>query len=403
MAKYRILYAIALACALAFAFGYSGHLSLSVLITLAVFPLISFLFLLVTFFSISVSSSVREKSYRKNDDFKAIISVKNRSPFPVCNAVIRACLPSIDPKVKNCELVFSLTPLRTKKLPLTHSLRFRGLYSFECKEIELYDLTKMFRIRKKLNFSEEISVFPRHIRLDDTHAGIITENESPLSLVNDANGSEQNFVREYCESDSLKNIHWKLSAKHDNYLVRQMATGISTGTAVVCDFHAKSGNILFDAECADVVCEAAIALSYNAILNGEEALNIWYDETEKSEKCTLVSNEIDFSRLFYDYARTNIYKDGDSFEKVASVFAEQLCGRATVIFITPVVTQEFLTLLEGISAVVPRTAVVEVGGLTGEDVKGQLRLSSGIKFCELYGRDSAHELSGLISADWRKE
>lgn len=402
MAKYRVVYAVVLACALAFAFAYSGHLSLSLLITVAVFPFVSLFILLISACLISVRVEVFEKSYRKNDDFRAIINVKNRSPFPVCNVVIRASLPSIDPKAQRCELVFSLSPFRTKKLPLTYTMSFRGLYRFNCSEIELFDLMKLFRIRKKIGTSEEISVFPRHIRLDDTHGGIITENESPLSMINDANGSEQNFVREYCESDSLKQIHWKLSAKQDNYMVRQMATGVSTGTAVVCDFHAKSGNILFDAECADVVCEAAIALSYNAILNGEEALNIWYDAERKNKNCALVSNETDFSAIFFEYARTNIYTDGDSFEKVASVFAEQLCGRATVIFITPVVTQELMTLLEGISAVVPRTAVIEVGGLTDEAVKSQLRASEKIKFCELYGRDSAHELTKLISADWRK-
>ena len=403
MAKYRVLYVFLLVLALFFALGYSGHLSLCILITVAVFPILSLIFLVVSALLISVSSDTLEKSYHKHDDFRAIIRIKNRSPFPVASAVIHSKLPSIDPKAYNTELVFSLAPFRTRKLPLTYRLGFRGLYRFECSEIELYDLLKIFRIRKKLKISADVSVLPRHILLDNTHSGPIGETDSPLLMINDANGSEQSFVREYRETDSLRQMHWKLSAKHDNYMIRQMATAVSKGTAIFCDFYAYSGDIVRDADYADTACEAAIALSYNAIINGEEALNIWYNGAEKREECALASNEADFSRLFHTYARTNIYSGGELFEKIVRSFSEQLSARATVIFITPVVTRELLSLVEGISALVPRTAIVEVGGLTGENIKNELALSPKIKFCELYGRDAARELLQLTSADWRKK
>ena len=163
-----------------------------------------------------------------------------------------------------------------------------------------------------------------------------SENSSnPAPLLQ---GEREDFshVREYRPGDIMQLVHWKLTAKLDDLMIKQYDEATEHKTAVVCDYSfdgATPGAVMKQ---ADAVIEAAIAFAMAAVKSGDGAL-------------------VDFGACQPEFRRViRNMGDFESFYDMMSVFPARLevqdvaetlraacrSGTAAVLFITCRLTED---------------------------------------------------------------
>ena len=348
MKKYRLLYSLLFAVAVTFSQIYKGHFSLVLLITVMVLPVVSFLFQLIGFLSVKVGMDLSDEIYEKNQSFRVSVKVKNRFLIPVAPAVISVSLPQPSSSADDGELVFALAPFQRNTLKISYTLPYRGQYIFTLKKFKRYDMLKLFCLSRKLGAEKKIVVLPRRIELD-TAKSIGAEKEDVTAGRNNRDGSELNFIRKYYDGDDFRRIHWKLSAKQDDYMVRQMMEPDNLGMIVYCDFHAYSVNAEENAAAADRVAEAAIALIYNGIKNSEESLCVWFNSGQDVFRTDVIAEGSHFYSLYNDFARASVYSGSPAFSDVVLSCAGQQTNERTLCLVTPRIDGELEKMLEKMS------------------------------------------------------
>ncbi len=133
------------------------------------------------------------------------------------------------------EMPVSMRYTETMDLPL--GIRYPGLARVQIHQIEYKDPMGLLLIRIPVAAAGECVVLPRSQEGMRNHregyqAGI-TETEETLTKGNDF--SEVTDVREYRPGDRLKDIHWKLSAKKQDLMVKERANVAQSQVILLLD------------------------------------------------------------------------------------------------------------------------------------------------------------------------
>lgn len=98
--------------------------------------------------------------------------------------------------------------------------KYCGCIKVETKWIKIYDMLGIFFIPVRFKNSTEILIIPR---AENTNNENYLEKQTIIGYKKKSGGgfSDDYEIREYQNGDSLRNVHWKLSAKHDNLMVRE--------------------------------------------------------------------------------------------------------------------------------------------------------------------------------------
>ena len=270
MAVYRIIYGIILAAALIFSQAYAGHLSSVILITVLVLPCISLFMAIVCRFAFHLHFDGKREVLCKGDELFIRIPVSNRFIFPFSSAMIDVSMPSAEDSKKAC-MVFSLAPFQRRMLKVTVPAKYRGEFEFSLDRIFFYDIFRIFRIRRKLNYRKTVLVVPR---LFDAQGGQTdfssADDDTRFTAVSAASG-ERSFVRKYTDGDDIRRIHWKLSSKQEDYMVWQTTKGQASEISVLCDL-TEAG-----ADKADAIIEAGLAVCLYNLKSGKTSALCCYD------------------------------------------------------------------------------------------------------------------------------
>jgi hypothetical protein len=107
-------------------------------------------------------------------------------------------------------------------LRLPFSVTRIGTYRFTLQKLAVQDLFGLVRYEMTLDEEDELTVLPPKVRVKppeaETIAAGMTEVEESNRLGNDF--SEVTDVREYQAGDRIRDIHWKLSARQEEWMVK---------------------------------------------------------------------------------------------------------------------------------------------------------------------------------------
>ena len=381
MKKYRIIYAFLVLLTLTFNWIYKGNFSAVLFLSVLLLPAVTFILQLLPFLFISIKTDVREEFYEKEQDFQIAVHVRNRTPFPLAPLEMIAQLPGVEEKYKKAHIVFSLEPFSHTELSMNYCLKYRGNYTLAFTELRCFDVLKIFCLKKKLRLKKNIIVLPRRFELEgDGIKGAGDCEFSPIS-VNDRNGSEMNFVRRYDDGDSLRQIHWNMSAKLDEYMVRQMADNKSSSIAVFCDLNAYSVDSEENAAVSDTIIEAALALSLQAVQNDEEATICWFDCEKCTPECACITNGEEFGQQLLRFSYVKTCDGKTSFTWLVTSLLEQLPRGGVLYFITPRADVQLSELASKLSASSRSIFVLTAGG--DNSALSSLKEQTNIKCAEI--------------------
>jgi len=228
---------------------------------------------------------------------------------------------------------FALLPNSFCKVTEEVRFPYRGNYEIGVSDVYIYDLFKMFRFTVHEDLFWDIFVMPRRLTLSDKneHAASDVNTESSKNI-RGVDRSDVNEVKPYQFGDQQKNIHWKLSSKTEELMVKHYAMNSGKTVYIFVDLarHFKNiyeGTPYYDDDineyCADGVIEIALALASRELRAGNNCNMIWYDHRNPSgnQICALQAPE-DLDYIFKAFATAPLCAKDDDVVNLTALIGE---------------------------------------------------------------------------------
>lgn len=232
----------------------------AILCICALIPLVSGLILLFCR-NISIQITLPDNA-SKNERFEAKLLLRGRgliSVMPVCAKVTASNLLTgeVVPFI-----IEEFSPVRRgKEAYLTLECPRCGKLSLDVMQVQIYDLLGLFIKKYAVEAHASMLILPNTFepKVDLSTPDMFDIESDEYSTVCPGNDPSELFgIREYCEGDPLKSIHWKLSEKYDRTLVKEMSLPVAQSILLLLD-NCPTDEI--QADKADCACEALISVS----------------------------------------------------------------------------------------------------------------------------------------------
>lgn len=331
MVKNRILYAVTILACLGFSMLYTGKVSAVLLLMVAAYPVVALICAIIQAALFRVEFNDKRVVSEKDTLFEMFLNVRNGSIFPCVPAEIQCVLPDSDSGLFADKRIFTtVSPLGKAKLSVSCRHIYRGSYSCRINKISVYDPLRIIRISRKKNL-EIVSVFlPRRIELIDILKPAHGDRSYTQNIIS-AERDDFSHVREYREGDLYQMVHWKLTAKADDIMIKQYDSLTEQRALILCSWRG-SGDILMR---TDTVIETAIAF-VSALLKKKVGSFVDYE----GESICKVTDAGEFER-FYELMSVIPVKTQTE-DIVSRIDKSDLCGLSALVLITPELSDEIV-------------------------------------------------------------
>ena len=364
LTKNAVWYGLFFVFALLFTQALRSPLSSVLFIFVMLLPPLLVLYVLTCHMFVSESNTVEAETIQKEVPLEYEIMIANNGflPYPFVDADIQYPATDgvhCDTKRVSC----SLAPMGTFRILDRAVFHYRGGYEIGIRDLYVYDPLKIFRIRMRRDNLRPVFVMPRR-------PVIVTDGEGAASEVNTtevrnfrgADRTELTEIKEYRMGDGLRDIHWKLSSKTQDLMVKHYGMNACRSVCFLPDLGEKYTDPLkrglytddINLCCADAVTEMTIALMLSTLRGANNVCTLmWYErrvaeigmEALLREQAGRNDAEPEHSEAGIGYAAEVMYNELD-FERVYPYFATAALHDASL---SPASLCRFMTETESVS------------------------------------------------------
>jgi uncharacterized protein (DUF58 family) len=282
MPKKRVGYFILLAI---FALVYiisNSHLALLLLLFSATAPFLSFLLLFYTVQQISLDISVAPTIMP--EDQKCITYItKNSSILPATKmeweVAIKTQLTGRETSSKVSAFISAfIRGHSTEEIPLSLAGLCAGKLIVSTRKVKVYDLFGLCYLRIDAPREKFCLVYPRLAEFNINMSNRVeSKNGNIYSQHKPGSDQTETFaLHEYAQGDDLRKVHWKLSAKTDDLIVRDF--GLPLDYPIVLLLETQQVEDEADERSLSCCLEVFISLSLSFLELGISHNIAWYDE-----------------------------------------------------------------------------------------------------------------------------
>lgn len=252
---------------------------------LIIVPVISALYMFICFCGISAELRFDRSYVRKGEKARAVLSVTNYFPFPLFRLGAALYLPKKgkDGYICSRTQVKSRTGVTMGGLKIVTAEKemlfgLAGSASAKSTNISVYDPLGLFRLVSKAELEATLAVVPvtgREVEAVKVSTGM---GEGSDRTKRGDDRDEVFEIADYVPGDSLKDIHWKKSAREEELQIIKFASPKEKCYCVLCD----CGDYYFDqkdenknAHTLDAVLETAFGLCKNLCTDGSSVTLAW--------------------------------------------------------------------------------------------------------------------------------
>ena len=320
MKRARIYYFFAFLLSVFFIMTLYHRITIVFFAAVLILPLFSYLLMLLNYAFVKFEVSVDKKIYDKREQASTLIRISNEGILPT--PFIKIKIIQIDENGKSADeniYALSLSPMKSIEFKNNITMKRRGLYEVGIKSVELYDIFGLFRFRRTINIIEEILVLPKRILLYGEMSRSITSED----------GEEKNrrrigedrtiisHIRDYVEGDNINSVHWKLSSKKDDLIVKVYDRPNDNNILIIADMqaHEFEDSDLWE-DSGDAVVEASLAIALKCVYEGKSSVLYWYDTVQSCIVWYEVSTLSEFNTAFNHLAVSQVSFDGITAETI---------------------------------------------------------------------------------------
>ncbi len=281
----RLFYIILLIACIIFYIMYLWDFALVLLVTMIAVPVVMFIVLYITKRCISIEFSTSSNTVQKNQGFPVQIKITNRSFFPVgkAEANIEYC-NVFNNEITNFVLHMPIQARNEQNAVFQLNSKFCGILNVCCAGITIYDPLKLFKFTIGKNRNIRIAVMPEGHEINGQvyYSDRVNEESNIFSEYKPGDDPSEVFdLRGYVPGDKLNRIHWKLSSKKDEFIVKAYSLPIDVPCTVFLDLKCSSSSQVM-LPIFDTLIESLLSISQFLIEN-EKSHSIVYYNFEKQD------------------------------------------------------------------------------------------------------------------------
>ena len=302
------------------------------LLMLALLMALSLISVVWTLLTLRVDIQGIRDRVTRGDSLMTLFTVRHSSLLPVASVRVIVSVPSQAAPTQ--ELSVATPPFRARTF--RHAIRcpHRGSYETGVTELWAVDLFGLFHLKKHTNASlVRVSVMPRvndapvlELKVSDTGPEMLSRATEDAASPSD--------VRAWQEGDVLKKVHWKLTMRKRELMVRTFEESSRPDTLIIPDLTAISALPDQALTVEDCVCEACVSAA-RAQLESSYPVRMPLTSAQPSE----ISGQFpaDFS-LFHDALMRVKFDSPYAYEQVLALMMQRMQRTGGAVLVTPRLT-----------------------------------------------------------------
>lgn len=285
MRRNRITYSVVLIAAITFSYFYPGNVSSMFFYTVLLIPIASLLYTFYIYQKFTYLQGVDKKFVTKGETVYFNIDIVNETKFlyPYVEIIFYG-VDTIFTKHFKAKRI-AVLPDATGRYSFELECQYRGYYEVGLKEIKIKDFLGIFSFKYQVLQPRYITVYPRIVVLDTfpIRTNKLSYVEGELNAKEEDQMTLSN-IRQYVYGDSIKKIHWKLSAKKDEIMVKNFDSTVNKGITILLDLTKNPYTVVQNTILEDKVVEVTVAIVHYALTHDIEVEFIYHDDSMKKEK-----------------------------------------------------------------------------------------------------------------------
>lgn len=256
-------YLILLAANIFFLFFLRNYIWLLMTGVFVLFPIVSFVGVCITFGSICLTLGAGRNQCVCGEIVPMELRMYNKKWYPVLDS--RIIWETTNHFLEDRDEVVISMPVRIHgetmlRLPL--EINHPGRFTFCVKQLEMQDLLGLVRVGREVLMEKEMTVFPQSESQDDMD---ITEFLAGAMELEESNKKGHDYaevsdIRQFIPGDRIRDIHWKLTAKEGELMVKDRVSMAGSEMVLVLTLREDKEETRHILQCAMGVCERFMAM-----------------------------------------------------------------------------------------------------------------------------------------------
>lgn len=245
MLKNRIVYLLFFLFWLIITSLYKDPIIQIVLVFLILFPIISYILLRINFWYLNFKITSSNKYTYLNEEIKFTITIINDSKIPFIKAFSGLSFHhNLTRKKEEEKLYFNILNNSKKEFEIGYVSDCCGSVEIIMNDVKVFDFLRITSCKYPLDKSLKISILPKlsriPLQIKKNYYDELEESDNYSETAKTNYSEEIANIRGYLEGDNLKKIHWKLSFKNDELMVKEYSKQIVDGLLLFNEFRSLS-------------------------------------------------------------------------------------------------------------------------------------------------------------------
>ncbi len=258
MTRSRLIYLALLIVSFIFSQALYDSISLFTLAIVLLIPIISFLCLMISLALVKITLDPLPAREERLKSFAIRLKIRSRTPvmLPMMKFFMRVSNPQGDESVEGYTVV-QYQAFGTTQLEIPLQFKVRGVYKVGMESVIFYDFLRLFSVRRKLNGKGIVVVEPRKLRMEMLVQTSRQEQENTVTVGGTETKSNGDMagIREFNEYDTLRQVHWKLSARLSKMIVKTYWENSCDNVMILADLFPYEEDRLINRHLTDCVVE----------------------------------------------------------------------------------------------------------------------------------------------------
>lgn len=226
----------------------------------------------------------------KGEEMPIVLYIKNRSLLPIarakCNMLIHNCLTD---EKKNEEIAVSIQSKGEEQIQLNFLNDYSGKINLEIVSITYYDILGIFSIKQEINDLSSFYVLPNSYYTNVNVLDISSEDYDNLERFTNKSGIGNEYfnLKEYVPGDNIKQIHWKLSSKLNEIILKENSETVSDSFLILLETTFLKEKRRIVPRIIDAMLEAYISIT-KSLINQEKIVSIGW-QANNQDKLRIVN------------------------------------------------------------------------------------------------------------------
>ncbi len=292
----RILLIVLIIASGVFASNYGGNVSYALFYMSLFIPIVSLLYTFYVYVRFRIYQEIGQRIVVKGDLIPYSFTLANEDYITFRSVKVNFLHDKST--ISNSEDIreYCLLPGQSETMETRLRCNYRGEYYVGANTVDIIDYLYLFKITYPITSKLKVTVLPRVVQIHKLgFAPAQKDVKNSPYLLNAEQDSMDIETRKYMNGDSLKQIHWKVSAKRNQLFSRKYISNPKSEVVILMDLKPIHEDSLTSIIIEDKIIESVLAIA-NYCKDNNTRAKIYYEQS--GLKSAFIRGKTDFD-LFY--------------------------------------------------------------------------------------------------------